>query len=77
MFYALLSNGQIYIYIYIYTNLPPNSIYGDKEKEKKCQNSEITIYLEWLPREKRKSYREKKQRKGQPCHTNWKKSRDT
>ena len=47
------------------------------KKKKTRQNSEITIYLESLPGEKRKRLSGEKKRKGQPCHTNWKKSRDT
>ena len=51
------------MYTYIYINLLTNGIYGDKEKEKKRQNSEITIYLESLLGEKEKVYREKKKEK--------------
>ena len=43
-----------------------------KIKKKNHQNSEIKIYLESLLRKKRKrlSGEKKKERKGQPCHTN-------
>ena len=55
----------LYIYIYIYTNLLPNSIYGDKEKEKHRQNTEVTIYLESLPGGG-EGYREKKKKRKRP-----------
>ena len=48
-----------------------------EKKKKTCQNSDITIYLELLSGEKRKKLSGEKKIKGQPCHTNWKKSRDT
>ena len=48
-----------------------------KKKKKNRQNSEITIYLESLPGEKRKSYREKKKKeKANLVTPKEKKSRD-
>ena len=38
----------IYIYMCVFSYLLTNSIYGDREKEKKRQNSEITMYHESL-----------------------------
>ena len=63
----------IYIYILIYYL---TAFTVTKKKEKNRQNSEITIYLESLPGEKRKSLSGEKKRKVQSCHNNWKKSRD-
>ena len=68
----------MYIYIYIFTNLLPNSIYGDKEKEKKMPEFRDNNISRITARgKKKKVIRRKKKRKGQPYHTNWKKSRDT
>ena len=48
-----------------------------KKKKKSRQNSEKTIYLESLPEQKRKRLSGENKKKSQPCHTYWKKSRDT
>ena len=69
--------GKPIIYIYIFTNLLPTSIHGDKEKKKKSppEFRDNNISNHCLGK-KEKDYREKKKRKGQLCHTSWKKSRD-
>ena len=57
----------------MFTNLLPNSIYGDKEKEKKTlpEFRDNNISRITAQGKKKKVIRRKK-RKGQLCHTNWK-----
>ena len=74
-----ICNIHIYIYIYIYIYLLiyylPAFTVSRKKKKKPCQEQEIKIWriTAWG---KRKNIIGLKERKGQPCHTSWKKSRD-
>ena len=61
--------------MYILTNLLSTTIHGDKEKEKKNKNSEITN-LESLHGEKKKKVMGSKKRRGQLRHTTWKKKNE-
>ena len=61
----------MYIYIYIFNNSP----YGKKKKpQKTASDLKMTMYNESLSKGKNIYW---KKRKGQPCHTNWKQSKDT
>ena len=75
-------NLLIYIYIYIFTNLISTSIHGTRKKTKKqkkkpWQGTRDKSISNHRPGEKEKSFLGKKERKGQPRPTPWKKSRGT
>ena len=72
---------KLYIYIYIYlliNYLPAFTVTRKKEKkrEKNPARNKRSRYLESSSGEKRKNIIGQKERKGQPRHTSWKKSRD-
>ena len=66
----------IYIYIYIFTNLLSASIHGYQKKNKKTPGTRDKNISNHRLGEKEKNIIGQKERKGQPRHTRWKKSRD-
>ena len=77
LFECLCVYIYIYIYIYIFTNLISTSIHGTiKKTKKKTSGTRDNSISNHRPGEKEKIIGQK-ERKGQPCPTPWKKSRDT
>ena len=67
----------IYIYIYIFTNLISTSIHGIGKNKKTWSGTRDKSTSNHHPGEKEKGFLGKKERKGQPRPTPWKKSRGT